>query len=44
MGLILAGVWFVVHGLVSLGVPIPQSGVALGLLALLAGILLLVGR
>lgn len=46
IGMILLAVFLIVHGLAALipGLAIPGLGVVLGLLALAAGILLLLGR
>jgi hypothetical protein len=45
IGLVILGVYLVLSGLMTLtGFGFPASGVIMGLLALLAGILLLLGR
>lgn len=46
IGMILLAVYLILAGLLALipGAAIPYSGIILGLLALIAGILLLIGR
>lgn len=45
VGTLLLGIWLILQGLISLaGIDFPYQGVIMGLLALIAGILLLVGR
>jgi uncharacterized membrane protein HdeD (DUF308 family) len=44
LGMMLLGIWLILTGLLSLGVTFPMSHVVLGLLALAAGILLVMGR
>jgi hypothetical protein len=45
VGILLLGIWLLLHGLITLiGIHFPYSGVIMGLLALISGILLLVGR
>jgi hypothetical protein len=45
VGTLLLGIWLLLHGLITLiGIHFPYSGVIMGLLALISGILLLVGR
>jgi len=40
---IFGGLFLLLYGLVGVGVPIPSSGIVLGVLALVAGIALLAG-
>ena len=42
-GMLLLGVWLILSGLAGLG-PLPVPGVVLSALALIAGILILIGR
>jgi len=44
LGMILLAVFLTVYGVINLGLGIPYAGIILGLLALIAGILLLIGR
>lgn len=47
IGMILLGIWLVLHGILTLtgaGELFPLQGTIMGLLALLAGILILLGR
>ena len=45
LGMLLLAIWLILTGLITLfGLSLPYSGVILGVLALLAGILILVGR
>jgi hypothetical protein len=44
LGFLLLGIWLVVTGLASLGLSFPGLGVILGLLALAAGIVILLER
>ncbi len=44
-GLVLLGTWLILWGLVPLvGIRIPGSDVVLGLLAIIAGVLIIIGR
>jgi hypothetical protein len=45
LGLILLAIWLILYGLIAvLGVHFPSEGIIMGLLALAAGILILIGR
>jgi hypothetical protein len=45
LGTILLGAWLIASGLISLlGVSIPHSGLVLNLLAIVAGVLILIDR
>ncbi len=45
LGMLLLGIWLILTGLIALfGLSLPYAGVIMGVLALLAGILILVGR
>lgn len=44
LGFLLLGIWLVLTGLSSLGLSFPGLGVILGLLALAAGVLILIER
>lgn len=47
IGMILLGIWLVIHGILTLtgaGTLFPFQGTIMGLLALVAGILILLGR
>jgi hypothetical protein len=45
LGLVLAGIWFILWGILNLpGVAIPGSGIILAILAILAGLLLIFYR
>jgi hypothetical protein len=44
IGLIVLAIYLILHGLVLLGLSFPNLGVILGLLALAAGILILLNR
>jgi len=45
LGMILLAVWLILSGLISLlGLSIPYSGLILALIAIVAGILLLLGK
>ena len=44
IGMILLAVYLIVQGLVLIGLAIPSSGIILGILAIAAGVLLLLGR
>ena len=43
-GMLLLGIYLVLVGLGSFGLHFPYSGVILGLLALISGVLILIGR
>jgi hypothetical protein len=43
VGMLLLGIWLILAGLGAL-VPLPVQGIANGILALVAGILILIGR
>ena len=43
VGMLLLGIWLILTGLSAL-IPLPVPGVANGILALVAGILILIGR
>jgi hypothetical protein len=45
IGMILLAIWLIITGLMALfAMPIPYANIILGLLALIAGILILIGR
>lgn len=44
LGMLLLAVWLIIYGLTTLGFSFPGLGALLGLLAIAAGILLLMGR
>ena len=45
IGMLLLGIWLILTGLIALaGLSIPNSPIVLGLLALISGVLILVGR
>jgi len=45
LGMLLLGIWLILSGLISLfGLALPYSGVIMGLLALVSGILIIAGR
>lgn len=45
LGMLLLAIWLILTGLIAVfGIAIPNSSLILGVLALLAGILILVGR
>jgi hypothetical protein len=45
LGMLLLGIWLILTGLIGLfGLALPYAGVIMGVLALLAGILILAGR
>jgi hypothetical protein len=44
LGMLLLGIWLIVTGLTSLGLNFPGLGFLLGILAIIAGILILIGR
>jgi hypothetical protein len=43
-GSILLSIWLILNGLIAFGVSFPNEGVLLSLLAIIAGILILLGR
>jgi hypothetical protein len=44
IGLILLAIWLIITGLASIGLSFPGLGAILGLLAIAAGVLILLGR
>ncbi len=44
LGMLLLAIWLIIYGLTSLGIGFPGLGALLGLLAIAAGVLMLVGR
>jgi hypothetical protein len=45
LGMLLLGIWLIVTGLLqAVSIPIPAIGIVLALLAIAAGVLILVGR
>jgi hypothetical protein len=45
LGMLLLGIWLILTGLVQIAsIPIPAIGTLLALLAIIAGVLILVGR
>jgi hypothetical protein len=44
LGMLLLGIWLIISGLASFGFSFPGLGPLLGLLGIIAGVLILVGR
>jgi hypothetical protein len=44
LGMLLLGIWLIITGLTDLGLSFPGLGFLLGILAIIAGILILIGR
>ncbi len=44
LGMLLLAIFLIAHGIIAVGASIPQSGLILGVLAIVAGVFILIGK